>query len=496
MGGGVGKVVVNVNDRRTKVLGTQMGARDHNQIELTVDLSDATLRLGENIVSTYAYDADDHIRSRSASAKFTIAAATKGLIAEADSNLESDYRPQFYGVVIGTARFGNPAMNLQYTERDAENMATALRIGSEHLFGADKVHLRILTTAAQQEEDQPTKKNIVAAFDKVRQEAKATDVLLVYLSGHGVSMRDEKDSYYYLTADARSLEIENNPALKDLSTVSSVELRQWLGAKNMPLKELLILDTCAAGAATEELAKLVEKRDVPPDQRRAVEFLKDATGTVILMGSAADKPSYEASKYGEGLLTYALLDGMRGRSVAEGGQLIALRWFQDASQEVRILAASIGGVQKPEIAAPEATGFPVALLDAADEGRIPLAAVKPELLHLTCHDDNDSDPLGLGALVRARMREISQPSARGAGEPPIVYLDDVDEGPTDALIPKIVYKVTGDSVTLRLRLDREGGTIEEKHLGLSSNNRDALAEAVAANVVAMAGNIPIAGKRR
>ena len=33
------------------------------------------------------------------------------------------------------------------------------------------------------------------------------------------------------------------------------------------------------------------------------------------MGSAADRVSYEASKYGQGLLTYALLDGMHERSV-------------------------------------------------------------------------------------------------------------------------------------------------------------------------------------
>jgi WD40 repeat protein len=493
MGGGVGKVVVSVNDRRVKVLENQPVSHDRKEVDLTADLSDATLRPGENKVSVYAYDAGDHIRSHIATTKFTIAAATKGLIPEVGTDLQGDYKPQFYGIVIGTARFGDPAMNLQYPEHDAENMARAMKIGSEHLFGPDKVHLRILTTAAQKEEDQPTKKNIVTAFGKVRQEAGPSDVLLVYLSGHGVNRRDEKDSYYYLTADARSLEIENNPALRDLSTVSGSELRQWLGAKNMPLKEVLILDTCAAGAASEELAKLAEKRDVPPDQRRAVEFLKDATGTIILMGSAADKPSYEASKYGEGLLTYALLDGMHGRSVAEGGQLNALRWFQDASQEVHMLAASIGGIQKPQIAAPEGTGFPVALLDSADEAEIPLAAVKPELLHLTCHDDNDEDPLGLGASVRERMREISQPSARGAGEPPLVYLDEVDEGPTDALTPKIVYKVTGNRVSLRLRLDRKGGAIEELHLSLSSDNRDALAEAVAAKFVAMASNVPIEG---
>ena len=90
----------------------------------------------------------------------------------------------------------------------------------------------------------------------------------------------------------------------------------------MPLKEGLILDTCARPALpTKELLKLVEKRDVPPDQRRAVEFLKEATGTIILMGFAADKVSYEASKFGQGLLTYALLEGMKGRSIEEGSKL-------------------------------------------------------------------------------------------------------------------------------------------------------------------------------
>ena len=278
--------------------------------------------------------------------------------------------------------------------------------------------------------------------------------------------------------------------MKDLSTVSSTELREWLGAQNMPLKEVLILDTCAAGAAGEELAKLAEKREVPPDQRRAIEFLKDAAGTVILMGSAADKASYEASKYGQGLLTYALLDGMRGRSVAEGGQLKVGPWFQTASQEVHALAASIGGIQKPVIAAHQDASFSVALLDSADEAKIPLAALKPELLHLSCHDDNDEDPLGLGPVVREQMREISQPSARSPSDPPIVYLDDVHEGPTETLAPKIVYKLTDKEIALRLRLDRDNKTMVEEKLQLSAADLKALANAVAAKFVAMAAKIP------
>jgi hypothetical protein len=139
--------------------------------------------------------------------------------------------------------------------------------------------------------------------------------------------------------------------------------------------------------------------------------------------------SYETSKYGQGLLTYALLKGMKGRSIEEGSRLNVSHWFENASEDVPQLAQSMGGIQKPVIAAPSGTGFPVALLDPADRARIPLAAIKPELLHLSCRDDHDHDTLGLAALVRERLRDISHPAVRGPGaEPPIVCLDDTNDG--------------------------------------------------------------------
>jgi len=409
--------------------------------------------------------------------------------------MSADYKPQFYGILVGTGRFGDPSMDLQYPAHDAESMMSGLEIGADNLFGKENVHLHLLTTDVKEASGQPTKANISAVFADVMQKAKQTDVLLVYLSGHGVNLHTKEDNYYYLTTDARSLAFENNPALRALSTVSAAELRQWLGAKNMPLKEVLILDTCAAGAANEEMSKLAEQRDVPPDQRRAMEFLKDATGTIILMGSAADKYSYEAPRYSEGLLTYALLNGMRGRSIEEGSQLNVTHWFQNASQDVPQLAQSLGRIQNPRIAAPTGMmGFPVALLDPADQAKVPLAAIKPELIHLSCHDDHDHDPLGLGPAVREQLREISHPSARGQGtEPPIVYNDDMTEGPADTLTPKIVYSVNGTMVSLTLRIDQADNTLKEEKLNLSSDDKNTLAGAIAAKFVDMAGQVPLKG---
>jgi WD40 repeat protein len=495
-GGGVGRLVVSVNDRKVAVLEhpiTEQPANNTGKTKVTVDLGAATLKPGENTVKAYAFDAGNQIRSHEALATFTVAATRKGFDLRPDDAMNEDYKPQFYGIVVGTASFpGDHKMDLLYPAHDAASMMTGLEIGAGNLFGKENVHLRLLTTDAKEESGQPTKENIAAAFAEVMKKAKPTDVLLVYLSGHGINLRTEKDSYYYLTTDARSLETENNPALRELSTVSAMELKQWLGAKDMPLKEVLILDTCAAGAANEELLKLVEKRDVPPDQRRAVEFLKEATGTIILMGSAADKSSYEASKYGQGLLTYALLEGMKGRSIEEGSRLNVSRWFQNASEDVPQLAQSIGGIQKPVIAAPSGTGFPVALLDPADQARIPLAAIKRQLLHLSCHDDHDHDPLSLAAVVREQLREISHPSVRGGEkDSPIVYNDDMTDGPADSLTPKIVYSVSGTMVNLTLRIDQSDNTLKEEQLNLSSADKNALASAVAVKLVDLAGQIPL-----
>jgi hypothetical protein len=135
----------------------------------------------------------------------------------------------------------------------------------------------------------------------------------------------------------------------------------------------------------------------------------------------------------------------------------------------------------------------VALLDPTDQARIPMAAIKPEMIHLRCHDEDDNDPLGLEVAIREQLRNISHPSVSGQrDEPPIVYYDDMNDGPVSSLAPKVVYSVSGSTVSLRLRIDQAGKTLKEDRLNLSSTDKRALANAVAAELVTLAEQIPIA----
>ena len=438
-GGGIGRVQVFVNGK--ELLADARGPKpepDAKKATLTVDLSAVHLIPGKpNKVEVVTWNADGYLSSR-------------GLVREFDAPGEaSTPAPELYAIVAGISTYGNPALNLRFAAKDAEDFATALQIGGKRFFGASKVHLTLLTTADNPSAVRPTKDNLRKAFEAAKQ-AKPGDVLVIYLAGHGVALQQGNDLYCYLTADARSLDpvALADPAVRAATTVSSEEMAEWI--KQIPaLKQVMVLDTCAAGAAA---AKLTEKRDISGDQIRAIERLKDRTGFHVLMGCAADRVSYEANQYAQGLLTYSLLQGMRGAALREEQFVDVSKLFQYAADQVPQLAQGIGGVQRPVVAAPRGSSFDVGRLESADKAAIPLALVKPLVLRpVLINRDEDEDNLKLTALLRQRLHETSLSVGRGKA-PPIVYVPE-DEFP-GAIRPTGTYSVVGKTVQVRLTLKK------------------------------------------
>ena len=432
-GGGIGRVVVRVNGREipSSIEANSIDAAA-KQAHVTVHLDQAVAQPdGANRVEINAFDKEDLVSSRGVSVEWKT------------EKVETVAR--FYAIVAGASEFANPSLNLSFAAKDAQAMAQALKVAAEGLFGSDKTDVRLFETGTARP---PTKANLSRAFAEIAAKAKPADVFVVYLAGHGVTVRGVADRYFYLTSDARSTELPvNDKAALDLMSVSSEELRAW--SWRVPaLKQVIILDTCAAGAATSDLLQLAARRELTPDQRRALELLKDATGSHILMGAAADAVSYETSRYGEGLLTYALLSGLRGPALDEAGRVDVRRLFDYAQRSVQDLARGIGGIQRPEVSSPQGSSFPIGLLTEAARRAIPLANAKQQLLRIRCQDANDLDSLGLEPALRAALREASTPRSRGsaAAEPSIVYLDNVVDEVPDALVPQIRYSVEGASL--------------------------------------------------
>jgi hypothetical protein len=327
-------------------------------------------------------------------------------------------------------------MNLTFAGKDALDMATAIRVSASRLFGAQKVHLTLLTDyPGVQDAQPPTRANLEKAFAAARR-AKQEDVLIVYLAGHGTTAPDGE--YWYLTREARTTDL-GDPEVRKMSGVSSKDLTDWI--KAVPVtKQVMVLDTCAAGAAA---ARLTEVRALSSDQIRAIARLKDRTGLHVLMGSSANAASYEASQYGQGLLTYALLEGMRGAALRDGEYVDVAKLFGHATEEVPRLARSIGGIQSPIISAPSGASFDIGQLTAQDKRLVPLAMVRPMILRSSFQRQEPpfDDRLDLSKGVNAALRDAADPAARGGK---IAFVDG-DELP-DAIRLTGRYLQSGDSV--------------------------------------------------
>ena len=429
-GGGIGRVAVLVNGKElthdARPNGTDAKSR---KLALKVDLSkDARVVPGKkNKVEVLAYNADGSLASR-------------GLVREFDGpGATEDVKPSVYAVVVGVSKYQGDKLNLRYAAKDAEDFATALRLAADRLFGADRVHVTLLT--ATNADSRPTRAALVKALDALKT-TKPGDLVIVYLAGHGVTQGGQDGDWHYLTADAQSGDL-GEAAVRKAVSLSSADLTDLL--KQSPArKQVLILDTCHSGRVVE---KLTEKRDVPGSQVRALERVKDRTGMHVLAGCAADAVSYEASKYGQGLLTYSLLLGMQGAKLREGQYVDIIDLFGFAADKVPELARDIGGVQRPTIASPRGASFDVGQLTAEDRAKVPLQQVKPVIVKVNLQDEDQvRDVLGLANRVNDRLRDASA-VPRGAK---LVFVDsDVYPG---GYLATGRYKQSGDKVVVTLKL--------------------------------------------
>jgi hypothetical protein len=182
------------------------------------------------------------------------------------------------------------------------------------------------------------------------------------------------------------------------------------------------------------------------NQVRALETMKDRTGLYVLAGSAADAYSYEASQYGQGLLTYSLLFGLKGPALRDSEFVDVMRLFQFATEKVPVLAAGVGGIQKPELRIPtEATTFDIGKLSESERGIIPISSPKPIFTRTELQEANEfNDVLDISSLLDGALKEKDRSEAKE-----IVFVD--ERKFTDAYSIKGQY-VKADDGTIQATL--------------------------------------------
>nr|WP_320013994.1 caspase family protein [uncultured Desulfobacter sp.] len=436
-GGGLGRAVILLNGKEmvTDARGGTVDPSAERADLPSIPLAGHPYLLAgqKNVIEIRTYNAEGYLSSRGITMVYQ------------EPGTAEEEKPVLWAIVAGVSDYAGNAIDLRYAAKDAEDMAHALEIGATRLFGVDNVRLTLLITSDKSEQATPTRERLQAAFEAAAK-ARASDLLIVYLAGHGVNYGGQDGDFYYLTPDAGSGNLDD-PAVRASAAISSRELTEMI--KKVPaLKQILILDTCAAGRVVE---RLTEKRDIASSQVRSLERMKDRTGLYVLAGSAADAVSYEASQYGQGLLTWSLLFGMRGAALRESQFVDVERLLHHAADHVPQIAKDIGGIQRPVVAMPRGgASFDFGQLLKEDRQKIRLATVRPLILQSSFQDEQRFlDHLKLSRRVNDALREVS---VRGQ-DTGFVYVDAADFPDAYSLAGR--YWVYGNLVKVRALLFKE-----------------------------------------
>ena len=401
-----------------------------------------------NTISVKAYSKDEFVQG-------------KGVEVEYMLEDENVVEPHFYGIVLGVSDYVNSNINLKYTSTDAKAISTAIGLGAEKLF-ENRTHMYTLHSEG---DVRPTKAAIKSIFDSIALQATADDVVFIYLSGHGVNYGGTYGDFYFLTADAISARSQDyrDDYVRSTQAISTAEITEWLKSISA-LKQVMIIDACGSGKAVENL---IASRSVESSQIKAIDRMKERTGMFIISGCAADAVSYEASKYGQGLLTYALLQAMKGAALRKNKFVDVNTIFSYARERVPELAHDIHGIQEPQLLMPSQGSFDIGILTADLQNLIPLNQPKPVFVRsMFLEASSLEDQLLLSQLLDESLDQVSE-----RGEMSILYMDvaAMDQGNRLSGI----YRIEGKSIILDYNIRMQ----DQRHKGqITAQSVDELVE--------------------
>jgi len=361
---------------------------------------------GENQISARVFNEDNLVASRWETINYyTEIAGTVSI-------------PEFYALVVGTSDYSGSEIDLNYAADDADEFSNALQLAANKLFGEDHVHITTLTTNGTP----PAKHRIEAAVAEFQQLTENDNVtpentyFLCFFSGHGTSFGGSEGDFYYLTPEAYSFALADE-AIRAERSISTQEMMNYF-QKVSARKQVLILDACHSGQAIADL--MAQRADISSNNIRLYENLRDKMGMFVLAGSAADAASYEATRYGQGLLTYSLLSGMAGQALVENQYVDVAKLFDFTGEQVPLLAKGLGGIQKPQIYRPaNGQSFLIGQLTSNELKNISVNKEKTILLRTVFLQDRPPmDFLRISEKVNTELKNLAE-----SGEEDFVFFD-------------------------------------------------------------------------
>lgn len=271
---------------------------------------------------TYTYASGKVVKGQWKQGKWTTSGTavntneTKVMSAHVIQQTSNETPITVYAVIAGVATY-HQLPSLKYTDDDAYRFYAFLKSPEGGALPDDQIRLLV--------DESATRKQIMEGIKRVSESADNNDVLIVYLSGHGL------DGAYV------PFDFNGTDNLIDYESISGM-----LRKSNAKYK-LLIADACHSGS-------------VNPGQRSAVantihnyyQSLSASTGGIAFMvSSAQDEVSLEYGGIRQGIFSHFLVRGLKGEADVNKDKVVSINeLFAFVSSKVKAYTA---GKQTPQL---------------------------------------------------------------------------------------------------------------------------------------------------
>lgn len=318
-----------------------------------------------------------------------------------EAALSSAYAPRRIALLVGISEFQDPQWrNLRYSEKDAQDLAAALKDPARGRF--DQV--RMLTRPGE-----TTRAAILSALRELQQEAtRPDDVVVVYFSAHGTLARDGQGELkrYLVTQDASYRAISQ--------TALSMDLLKAEFDKLPSRRRLLVLASCHSGSGKSLLPKELEAELAGIKSGFYARPLEESSRASMVF-AACDWG--ETAREDEGLrndiYTYFLIEGLNGKADRNGDGAVTATEAHDYAR--RRTFAFTQGRQRPSAEILEVGADPVVLSGSIHRtGRPELFSYNPRLDGFTLKVDGEARtelPGGTAVVPGKRTVELTKGDA-------------------------------------------------------------------------------------
>lgn len=232
-----------------------------------------------------------------------------------------------WALVVGISKFANPAYNLRYAAKDAQDFYNYLI----NEAGFRKDHVLLLLN------EKATQRNIEDAFGDnfLPSVSEPGDMVVVYVSTHGTPAAKDKGGRNYIVA------YDTNTSKLYSTGVKMDDLYQRIKEGVKTDRALIIMDTCFSGAGIPGAKGIAEFDNFDAKQ------IAQGCGHRVITSSSPNERSWESRSNPNGVFTKYLLQCLR----ANQGRVDVKSAFVDLQERVAWeVKNAFGASQTPQLA--------------------------------------------------------------------------------------------------------------------------------------------------